>query len=410
MKLKAINVNQGDSFIFSDFPEECWCKSKKNISGIIFDTWGWHVDISSFLERDASYILCLSHLHMDHIGGLNHVMQNKSKNKNIKIDEVWLPYYSNELVNMLRLIRNLWLQIWISSNNSWFQKVRYALSILESLIDENCIWIYEWVKLDFCNHIDFLNPTIFQDERNREAEIFKISPLLWLKRKDLSLFLNKDFSIYTYLLKESNGQINLDILTHLYFREDIIKHKEGDWRDWRIHFFNLLVYSISNSLISLVKKPSESSYTKLVKLAFSKINNQSIVFWYRENTERYSLLMTWDAEKPVFKRLIDNKIPLSSRILKVPHHWSRGAMNWKILDKINPEMSIISHDNRKFSSWSPHPHIEVLKALDNKEIIHLHTNAINEERSYNSAFYYPPSRKPPNSRVANSTNSIEISF
>lgn len=92
-------------------------------------------------------------------------------------------------------------------------------------------------------------------------------------------------------------------------------------------------------------------------------NRLSVVFKYQDMGRRTSLLLTGDADKSVFRRLMKRKAnPLDVDVLKVPHHGSKGSLNQKILNVISPKIAIFSHDNGIFgTSTDPHPHDEVLK-------------------------------------------------
>lgn len=79
----------------------------------------------------------------------------------------------------------------------------------------------------------------------------------------------------------------------------------------------------------------------------------------------------------MFNRLIREKKDITASYLKMPHHGSKHNMNKKILDKINPQVAIISHDNGHFGkAKDTHPNTEILNLLSQKNIEILLTNDV----------------------------------
>jgi beta-lactamase superfamily II metal-dependent hydrolase len=119
-------------------------------------------------------------------------------------------------------------------------------------------------------------------------------------------------------------------------------------------------------------------------------NNTSVVLAYASDGSRprsgpsYAgrILLTGDAERPVFSRLRDPALPEAWRlpkagILKMPHHGSWGAIDRATLRHIQPKLAIVSHGNRRFGTHvDPHPHIEVVRALRSLKICALYTNDV----------------------------------
>ena len=91
-----------------------------------------------------------------------------------------------------------------------------------------------------------------------------------------------------------------------------------------------------------------------------------------------SMLLTGDASKKVFKRLIrENPKSISAYYLKMPHHGSRHNMDEAILDSIKPRTAIISHNNGHFGkAKDSHPNQEVLDMLADRNIKLLITNDV----------------------------------
>lgn len=99
------------------------------------------------------------------------------------------------------------------------------------------------------------------------------------------------------------------------------------------------------------------------------INNTSIVarLTYNEN----SFLFTGDIEKEVEKELIEREVYLDSDILKVAHQGSRTSSLRDFIEKVSPEIAVISVGRENIYN---HPHQEVLDNLKNYGIRILRTD------------------------------------
>jgi DNA internalization-related competence protein ComEC/Rec2 len=88
------------------------------------------------------------------------------------------------------------------------------------------------------------------------------------------------------------------------------------------------------------------------------LNNASIVL--RLTYGEISVLLTGDAEGPEEEWMIEQGADLSAQILKVSHHGSRSGTTDAFLDRVGPEVALIScsADNQY-----GHPHEEVLQRL-----------------------------------------------
>ncbi len=98
-------------------------------------------------------------------------------------------------------------------------------------------------------------------------------------------------------------------------------------------------------------------------------NNTSIVT--RLVFGETSFLFTGDSYKSVEKKLIENDVNLDSDILKIGHHGSRNSSSEEFIEKISPEIAVISvgKDNKY-----RHPHQEVLDMLARYGITVLRTD------------------------------------
>ena len=90
----------------------------------------------------------------------------------------------------------------------------------------------------------------------------------------------------------------------------------------------------------------------------SEGNNNSIVI--KVTYGDIDFLLTGDLESEGEKRLIDNNTDIKSEILKVGHHGSKSSSSQEFLEKIKPEISIISVGKNSYG----HPNQDVLDRLN----------------------------------------------
>ncbi len=92
-----------------------------------------------------------------------------------------------------------------------------------------------------------------------------------------------------------------------------------------------------------------------VEIVEDDLNNCSIVL--KITYENNSFLFTGDAEKAEFETIYED---MSADVLKVPHHGSRTSTYKKFLERVNPQIAVISlgKDNEY-----GHPHKSTLKYL-----------------------------------------------
>ena len=102
---------------------------------------------------------------------------------------------------------------------------------------------------------------------------------------------------------------------------------------------------------------------------FKNSNNTSIVA--KLNLGENSFLFTGDAYKSVEKKLIDKETDLASDVLKVGHHGSKTSNSEEFIEKVSPEIAVISvgKDNPYH-----HPHQETLDTLEKYGIKILRTD------------------------------------
>jgi competence protein ComEC len=101
---------------------------------------------------------------------------------------------------------------------------------------------------------------------------------------------------------------------------------------------------------------------------FEDSNNTSIVS--KLIFENSSFLFTGDIYKDVEESLTLTPFDLNSNVLKVAHHGSKTSSSQKFLEKVSPEIAVISVGENKYG----HPNKEVLEILEKYGIKTLRTD------------------------------------
>ncbi|WP_250277487.1 DNA internalization-related competence protein ComEC/Rec2 [[Clostridium] colinum] len=92
-------------------------------------------------------------------------------------------------------------------------------------------------------------------------------------------------------------------------------------------------------------------------------NNNSIVL--KLKYKNHSILFTGDIEKEAEKFLVDNNLNLSANILKIAHHGSKTSTTKEFLNKVNPNIALISC---KKDNIYNHPSEETINILTENNI------------------------------------------
>lgn len=97
--------------------------------------------------------------------------------------------------------------------------------------------------------------------------------------------------------------------------------------------------------------------------SYADTNNYSVVLKITYGDTRF--LFTGDAEKESESEMLENGYDLKSDVLKVGHHGSSTSTSEKFLDKVNPEIAVIScgRDNKY-----GHPNKKTVNRLNKKNI------------------------------------------
>ena len=131
---------------------------------------------------------------------------------------------------------------------------------------------------------------------------------------------------------------------------------------------SLLRISFSNSYIDVLY-PFEDLSGQEIKRA----NNTSVVA--KLVCGEKSFLLTGDIEKSVEKKLLESGADIDSDVLKVAHHGSKTSSAEEFVEKVSPEIAVISAGKQNAFG---HPHPETLETLSKYGINVLRTDELGD--------------------------------
>lgn len=100
-------------------------------------------------------------------------------------------------------------------------------------------------------------------------------------------------------------------------------------------------YDLGGGALLTIVAPSEPFFTKdKMTTGGNDANANSIVA--RLDYGSFSMLLTGDAEEQTEHRLLTKELDLQTRVLKVSHHGSKYASSKGFLDRVKPEVAIVS--------------------------------------------------------------------
>jgi len=100
-------------------------------------------------------------------------------------------------------------------------------------------------------------------------------------------------------------------------------------------------YDLGGGALLMILAPSEPLFTKdKMTTGGNEANANSIVA--RLDYGSFSMMLAGDAEDQTEHRLLTKELELRSRVLKIGHHGSKYATSKDFLDRVQPEVAIIS--------------------------------------------------------------------
>lgn len=315
--LTVFNCGQGDAIKLES--DCCVFNSRKPL----------YIDLgpSSFTCNINSPVidLLITHSHDDHICG-------KLNNNNFIVDTLYIPAYFPEIYKILKkLLRGQFVKI-----PTAFQRVEL---------------LCEGSTFGKCRHMKVLNPPLNPNDIFSKKNNFEFS------LQEVELF-----------LKQNGTSVNDIVNQDTPFNN--ITYPEG----YSGRIFVIIAVSIIKQLTRNGNVTIEKAIKRFLEFDANKI---SVVFKYHEEISGLVYLMTGDADRSVFNRLIKKNYCLKSDVLKVPHHGSIKNLSKRILSKISPSVAIISHNNGKFGkAQDTHPNTGVINMLKNSGSAVYYTNDV----------------------------------
>ncbi len=269
--------------------------------------------------------LLITHSHDDHICG-------KFNNNNFIVDTLYIPAYFPEIYKILKkLLRGQFVKI-----PTAFQRVEL---------------LCEGSTFGECRHMEVLNPPLNPNDIFSKKNNFEFS------LQEVELFLEQNGTSVNDIVNQDTPFNN-------------ITYPEG--------YSGRVFVTIAVSIIKQLTRNGNVTIEKAIKrfLEFDA-NKISVVFKYHEEISGLVYLMTGDADRSVFNRLIKKNRCLKSDVLKVPHHGSIKNLSKRILSKISPSVAIISHNNGKFGkAQDTHPNTGVIDMLKKSGSAVYYTNDV----------------------------------
>ena len=100
-------------------------------------------------------------------------------------------------------------------------------------------------------------------------------------------------------------------------------------------------YDLGGGALLTILAPSEPFFTKdKMSTGGNETNANSIVALLSYG--QFSMLLTGDAEEQTEHRLLTKDLELQSKVIKISHHGSKYASSKEFLDRVKPEVAIVS--------------------------------------------------------------------
>lgn len=329
-------------------------------------------DITKQIDRDKEIRLFLTHSHSDHINGIKFFWKDNFK----QIKEIIVPLCQNEIVLIAKAILNLkGLNSAVDCGEfiNDLEKIVNGQIFLRQITNgmNGPMLSFAYDGQYYCGHLKCLNPPLSLESYNWLAEV---------EQEDINLVIDKLFSkgfaerlkgYFTYPNKYKYHE-------EPYFSEITLwETSERNEREITYDGRNFVLDFIMINLQYMQEfndNPTRKRLRKVCSKFNEKVHDTCIVL--RADYEE-SFLLTGDASKEVFRRLIDKREDITATYLKMPHHGSIQNMDVDILKTISPQKAIISHGNGKFGrAKDSHPNMEVLQMLQKENVDILLTNDV----------------------------------
>ena len=370
---EVLNVGQGDSIIIRP-PESCkYCDET-----ILVDLGPGCCDITERIDPKEKVHIFLTHHDNDHLEGLRFFM-----GKMDQVKEITVPLYQNEVTLIADAILNL-KGIYEARDCDGLirrlEEVKNNQRIIKKVTEsgkEGPRLTFASDNRQFCRHIKCLNPPILVETYDwlGEMDLKDVSALVHELFSERFAVEMTDFIQMTRSeMRSESRSMNMQELNDYWLSS---REQEIDRRLAWAKGNYVLGFVMGNT--SLLRRFNRNGSRKILEKIYKNYGKYThdVCTVLRMNYNNTTMLLTGDASKKVFRRLIDEGQKISADYLKMPHHGSCKNIDKAILDYINPKVAIISHNNRRFGKGKdPHPNMEVLDMLSRKGIKILITNDV----------------------------------
>lgn len=367
--LKVLNVGQGDSMIIT--PDSgCRHADKK----LFVDLGPGQKDISQYISDTDIIHIFITHHDEDHIGGMKFLVQKMEQ-----VEDITVPFYQNEVTLIAKSILSL---KGIGDARDCGEFIRLLEDILanqaflKSIIERSrkgphLAFAYE--GLSICDHIEVLNPPITIEKCDWLNSVSKVDLFPLFEELFEVQFAQ---SIRAFLLENVwSNNVDATGISDLMlpgYSEAVQFEQAIEAR--RAFVLNYFLHNVQR-FRAFNANPSRANMRKIYYSFIRTAHDACIVL--KLNYGSKTFLLTGDASKEVFSRLINEGVDISADYLKIPHHGSKKNINRTILASIKPAAAIISHNNRRFgNARDSHPNVEVLNLLKQQGIAIMLTNDV----------------------------------
>ena len=372
--VKVLNVGHGDCMILTP-PNGCLYNSKT----IFVDLGPGQVDITKHIRETERVHIFISHHDADHLNGLKFFSSTMGR-----VSGITVPLYQNEITLIAKCILSL---KGMREAKDCGEFIRLLEDILENqiylkkvtskaMIGPQLSFAFESKR--FCDHIVCLNPPIVPETFNwlREASLKELSAVVF---DTFEPAFAKSIEIYFRAMKKGNGIVDSpDIL------DITLEESEDDFQRYNQEYnvfqrkgsyvADFIMYNLD--LFRQFNSAPNRENLRVIYKRFQKCTHDMCMVLKAGFFDK-TFLLTGDASKKVFNRLIENGTDLSADYLKMPHHGSTKNISKDILKSIHPKAIIISHNNRRFGKASDTlPNTEVLAVLEDLGIHIMLTNNV----------------------------------
>lgn len=365
-----LNVGQGDSIMVKP-PYECSFHEET----IFIDLGPGKYDVTKNIGKNEIVHIFFTHHDNDHLEGLRFFI-GKMK----QVNEITVPLYQNEITLIARAILNL-KGIGKSTDCNEFTRALTEIVnnqvFVKTLVEgkkEGCPKLsFAYEGKHFCDHIECLNPPLIIDSYDwihevDESDFIKLLDEVFTKEfvREMELYIRSNRAGY-------NNIVDSEEFNHFWLYGQNKAAREVN--DAKCNYVLNFIMQNRKSFKKFNEKSTRENFKMIYKNFVNCTHDVCVVLktFYEDET----MLLTGDASKKVFNRLIREGKDITASYLKIPHHGSKHNMNKKILNEIRPDVAIISHGNGHFgASKDTHPNQEILELLRNERIKILITNDV----------------------------------